>query len=73
MLAAAAQRCSLLLAGRRSQLARRPARADPVIAKVNGVEIHQSDLALAEEDIGQNPAAVTTQAKRDYLSTISPT
>ena len=33
-----------------------PARAqsDPVIAKVNGVEIHESDLAMAEEDVGQN-------------------
>ncbi len=34
-----------------------PARAqsDPVIAKVNGVEIHESDLAMAEEDVGQSP------------------
>ena len=27
---------------------------DPVLARVNGVEIHQSDLAIAEEDVGQN-------------------
>jgi peptidyl-prolyl cis-trans isomerase C len=40
---------------------------DPVIAKVNGVEIHQSDLALAEEDIGQNIPAKDDQGKRDYL------
>jgi peptidyl-prolyl cis-trans isomerase C len=40
---------------------------DPVIAKVNGVEIHQSDLALAEEDIGQNLPAKDEQGKRDYL------
>ena len=26
--------------------------ADPLIAKVNGVEIHRSDLAMAEEDVG---------------------
>ncbi len=28
--------------------------SDPVIAKVNGVEIRESDLAMAEEDVGQN-------------------
>jgi peptidyl-prolyl cis-trans isomerase C len=41
--------------------------SDPLIAKVNGVEIHQSDLTLAEEDIGQNMPANTEEAKRDYL------
>jgi peptidyl-prolyl cis-trans isomerase C len=41
--------------------------ADPVLARVNGVEIHQSDLALAEEDIGSNIPAQTAEAKRDYL------
>ncbi|HEU5272332.1 MAG TPA: peptidylprolyl isomerase [Xanthobacteraceae bacterium] len=41
--------------------------ADPLIAKVNGVEIHQSDLALAEEDIGQNLPQGSEDAKRDYL------
>jgi peptidyl-prolyl cis-trans isomerase C len=42
--------------------------ADPVIAKVNGVEIRQSDLALAEEDLGQNiPPQMQGDAKRDYL------
>jgi peptidyl-prolyl cis-trans isomerase C len=40
---------------------------DPLIAKVNGVEIHQSDLALAEEDIGQNVPAKDEQGRRDYL------
>jgi peptidyl-prolyl cis-trans isomerase C len=48
-----------------------PARSqsDPVIAKVNGVEIHESDLAMAEEDVGQNQQvqALTGDAKRDYL------
>jgi len=28
---------------------------DPVVAKVNGAEIRQSDLALAEEEAGQIP------------------
>ncbi len=41
--------------------------ADPLIARVNGVEIHQSDLALAEEDLGQSIPAVDEQGKRDYL------
>ena len=41
--------------------------ADPLIAKINGVEIHQSDLALAEEDIGQNLPQGSADAKRDYL------
>jgi peptidyl-prolyl cis-trans isomerase C len=41
--------------------------ADPVLARVSGVEIHQSDLALAEEDIGSNIPAQTPEAKHDYL------
>jgi peptidyl-prolyl cis-trans isomerase C len=40
---------------------------DPVLAKVNGVEIRQSDVALAEEDVGPNVPAPTEEAKRDYL------
>jgi peptidyl-prolyl cis-trans isomerase C len=40
---------------------------DPVLARVSGVDIHQSDLALAEEDIGSNIPAQTPEAKRDYL------
>jgi peptidyl-prolyl cis-trans isomerase C len=43
------------------------AQSDPVVAKVNGVEIHESDLAMAEEDIGQNAQQLTGDAKRDYL------
>lgn len=43
------------------------AAGDPVVAKVNGVEIRQSDLAMAEEDVGQNMPAQTEEAKRDYL------
>ena len=39
---------------------------DPVVAKVNGVEIHQSDLAVAEEEAGQMPP-MTPDAKKDYL------
>lgn len=43
------------------------AQDDPVVAKVNGTEIRQSDLAAAEEMIGQNVPAMTPDAKRDYL------
>ena len=39
---------------------------DPVVAKVNGVEIHQSDLAVAEEEAGQLPP-MSPDAKKDYL------
>jgi peptidyl-prolyl cis-trans isomerase C len=40
---------------------------DPVLARVNGVEIHQSDLALAEQDLGNNMPAISAESKRDYL------
>jgi peptidyl-prolyl cis-trans isomerase C len=39
---------------------------DPLIAKVNGTEIHQSDLAVAEEEAGQIPP-MSPEAKQDYL------
>jgi peptidyl-prolyl cis-trans isomerase C len=41
--------------------------ADPVVARVNGVDIRQSDLALAEEDLGADMQAVPPEAKRDHL------
>jgi peptidyl-prolyl cis-trans isomerase C len=43
--------------------------SDPVVAKVNGVEIRESDLAMAEEDVGQNQQlqTLTGDARRDYL------
>ncbi len=49
--------------------ARGYAQSDPVVAKVNGAEIHESDLAAAEEEIGQNLPAMQPEAKRDYLVT----
>lgn len=48
---------------------RAPDAADPTIAKVNGVEIRQSDLSIAEEDLGQNPPSLSPDSKRDYLIT----
>ncbi len=41
--------------------------SDPVIAKVNGVEIRQSDLNIAEDDIGRDMPANDEAGKRDYL------
>src|ERR1017187_5759520 len=39
---------------------------DPLLATVNGTEIHQSDLAVAEEEAGQLPP-MSPDAKKDYL------
>ena len=41
--------------------------SDPVVARVNGVDIRQSDLALAEEDVGADMQAVSPEAKREHL------
>ncbi len=43
---------------------------DPVVAKVNGIEIRQSDLAIAEQEAGQLPP-MSPDAKQDYLVQIS--
>jgi peptidyl-prolyl cis-trans isomerase C len=44
--------------------------SDPVVAKVDGVEIHASDLALAEEEIGASlPQDASPDARRNYLVT----
>jgi peptidyl-prolyl cis-trans isomerase C len=43
--------------------------ADPVVARVNGVDIRQSDLGLAEEDIGSAMPQMGPEQKRDYLIT----
>jgi peptidyl-prolyl cis-trans isomerase C len=40
------------------------AQSDPVLAKVNGIEIHQSDLALAETDVGEGVPPDTPADKR---------
>jgi peptidyl-prolyl cis-trans isomerase C len=39
---------------------------DPLLAKVGGVDIHQSDLAIAEAEAGQIPP-MSPDAKKDYL------
>jgi peptidyl-prolyl cis-trans isomerase C len=43
--------------------------SDQVIARVDGKEIRQSDLALAEADIGQNLPPSAPEARRDALLT----
>jgi peptidyl-prolyl cis-trans isomerase C len=45
----------------------RAADEDPVVARVNGVDIRQSDLAFAEEEIGANMPTIPPEQKRDYL------
>ncbi len=42
---------------------------DSVLARANGVDIRQSDLALAEEDIGSAMPQMGAEQKRDYLIT----
>jgi peptidyl-prolyl cis-trans isomerase C len=39
---------------------------DPLVAKVNGTEVRQSDLVVAEEEAGQLPP-MSPDAKKDYL------
>ena len=45
------------------------AQQDPVVARVDGTEIHESDLAIAEEDLAGNMQQMPPEAKRDYLIT----
>ncbi len=41
--------------------------ANPVLAKVNGAEIRQSDVALAEEELGQSLAQMDPATKKDNV------
>jgi peptidyl-prolyl cis-trans isomerase C len=43
--------------------------SDPVVARANGVDIRQSDLASAEDDIGSAMPQMGADQKRDYLIT----
>ena len=38
-----------------------------MVARANGVDIHESDLAFAEEEIGGNMPNMPPEQKRDYL------
>ena len=69
LLQATPLRVGIIAAGLVLVLTGGPARADdvdPVVAKVNDTEIHQSDLAVAEEEAGQVPP-MSPNAKKDYL------
>jgi peptidyl-prolyl cis-trans isomerase C len=51
-----------------SQKTEAPASAsDPVVARVNGTDIHESDLAMASQDIGQELQQIPPEAQRDQL------
>jgi peptidyl-prolyl cis-trans isomerase C len=41
--------------------------ANPVLAKVNGAEIRQSDVALAEEELGQSLAQMDPATRKDNV------
>jgi len=64
-LALAAVAAAALLAA--SPLSAQATDKDPVIANVNGIEVHQSDLVLAQEEVGENMPQGNEQAQRDYL------
>jgi peptidyl-prolyl cis-trans isomerase C len=42
---------------------------DPVVARVNGVDIHESDLKVAEEEVGGSMANVPPAKRREALIT----
>ena len=43
--------------------------SDPVLARANGVDIRQSDLALAEDEVGASMPQMPPDQKREYLIT----
>jgi peptidyl-prolyl cis-trans isomerase C len=50
-----------------ANVARAPDPNDPVIARVNGVEIRQSDLSLAEDDLGNEAHNAPPEVKREQV------
>jgi peptidyl-prolyl cis-trans isomerase C len=57
--------CAVLLSAPLGAL--RAQDSDPVVARVNGVDIRQSDVTFAEEEIGGNIPNMPPDQKRDYL------
>ena len=43
--------------------------SDPVIARVNGIDIRQSDVAVAEDEVGSSMPQMAPDQKREYLIT----
>ena len=58
--------CAMLLSAPIAPVSRAQ-ESDPVVARVNGVDIHESDVAFAEEEIGGNMPSIPPEQKRDYL------
>jgi peptidyl-prolyl cis-trans isomerase C len=59
-----------LIAALMAPAALRAQDSDAVIARVNGVDIRQSDLAFAQEEVGSSmPAQIPPEQKREYLIT----
>jgi peptidyl-prolyl cis-trans isomerase C len=58
---------SMVLAFGTSHFAQAQKKEDPVLARVNGVEIKQSDVDLADADIGQSLQGVTGDQRRQQL------
>jgi peptidyl-prolyl cis-trans isomerase C len=58
---------AMLIAAWPVATAQAQAQSDKVVAKVAGVEIRESDLAMAEEDMGQQVQQLEGAAKRDAL------
>ena len=46
-----------------------PVNPDQVVARINGLDIREGDLAVAEDDIGENLPKGSPEQKRDYLIT----
>src|ERR1700733_3601025 len=64
--------CALTVTALLCAAAADPLRAEdssPVVARANGIDIHESDLAFAEEEIGGNMPQMGPDQKRDYLIT----
>ena len=59
--------CSKEAASQKSDSSASPSASDPAVARVNGVEIRESDLAMAAQDIGQNLQNVPPEAQREQL------
>jgi peptidyl-prolyl cis-trans isomerase C len=59
--------CSKNSSSSSSSAASTSSASDAVIARVNGTEIRESDLAMAEDDLGENIHTMEPAAKREQL------
>jgi peptidyl-prolyl cis-trans isomerase C len=63
----AAVGCSKNSSSSSSSAASNSSASDAVVARVNGTEIRESDLAMAEDDLGENIHTMEPAAKREQL------